>query len=124
MSDVDDNANEHNREGSFWENGRSIGDLPPSGHSMEQERKDIIKLALGLDIKDVRTYAGYKGDLLVEITSTDLDVLKKIKGWAENMDMKTVIKENPMTMVHELFCITPDEDVYELSQAKDDELLY
>ena len=58
MSDVDDNQNEHNREGSFWENGRSIGDLPASSQNMQQERKDIIKFALGFDIKDIRTYGG------------------------------------------------------------------
>ena len=61
---------------------------------------------------------------MVEITATDLDVLRKIKGWAENMGMGTVIKENPMTMVHELFCITPDEDVYGLSEEKDEKVFY
>jgi hypothetical protein len=114
----ENNSEEHNREGSFWENGRSIGDLPFSTHVMAQERRDIIKLALGLDIKDVRTYAGYKGDLVVEITASDIDILKKIQGWAENMDMQTVIKENPMNMIHELFCITKDEDVYALVEPK------
>jgi len=114
----DNSENERNREGSFWENGRSIGDLPFSTHVMAQERKDIIKLALGLDIKDVRTYAGYRGDLLVEITASDLDILKKIQGWADNMEMKTVLKENPMTMIHELFCITEDEDVYALVEPE------
>ena len=110
--------NENRREGAFWENGRSIGDLPFSTHVLSQERKDIIKLALSLDIKDIRTYAGYRGDLLVEITASDLDILNKIKGWAENMDMKTVIKENPMTTIHELFCITEDEDVYALVEPE------
>ncbi len=119
MSDRDEQENERTREGSFWENGRAIGALPSSSHNMQQERKDIIKLALGLEIKDIRTYGGYKGDELVEITSTDLEVLKKIKGWATNLGMETVIKENPMTSVHELFCITPDEDVYELNDKKD-----
>jgi len=114
----DNSENERSREGSFWENGRSIGDLPFSTHVMAQNRKDIIKLALGLDIKDVRTYAGYRGDLLVEITASDLDILKKIQGWAENMEMKTVLKENPMTMIHELFCITEDEDVYALAEPE------
>ncbi|MDA3945560.1 MAG: hypothetical protein PF439_02630 [Helicobacteraceae bacterium] len=119
MSNSDDNQNDHNREGSFWENGRAIGALPSSDHNMEPVRKDIIKFALGLAIKDIRTYGGYKGDQLVEITSIDLDVLKKIKAWATNLGMETVLKANPMTMVHELFCITPDEDVYPLSDEKD-----
>ncbi len=120
MSDRDDNnENEHNREGAFWENGRSIGALPSSAHDMQQERKDVIKFALGLEIKDIRTYGGYKGDELVEITSTDMEVLKKIKAWATNLGMETALKENPMTSVHELFCITPDEEVYGLSDKKD-----
>jgi len=114
----DNNEEEVSREGVFWEGGRPIGDLPFSTHVMAQERKDIIKFALTLDIKDIRTYAGYRGDLLVEVTSSDLDVLQKIKAWAENMEMETVLKENPMTSIHELFCITKDEDVYALVEPE------
>jgi len=106
------------REGAFWENGRSIGDLPFSTHVLSKERKEIIRLALDLDIKDIRTYAGYRGDLLVEITSSELEVLKRIQEWAKDLDMQTVIKENPMSMIHELFCITEDEDVYPLVEPE------
>jgi len=118
MGDENKNIDEHNREGSFWENGRSIGDLPFSTHVMSKERKDIIKMALGLDIKDIRTYAGYRGDLLVEITSSDVEALKKIQAWAKELDMKTVLKENPMSQIYELFCITEDEDVYPLAEPE------
>ena len=114
MSDENEELSEREQKASIWQNGKDIGHLASSTSDMAQVRKDIIKFALGFEIKDIRTYAGYKGDLLVEIMATDLDVLRTIKGWAENLGMETVLKENPMTMVHELFCITPDEDVYEL----------
>jgi len=114
MQDEATHEEKYSHEGTFWENGRSIGDLEPSTQDMAQERKDVIKYALGLNIRDIRTYAGFKGDLLVEITSHDKEVIDKIKIWAENLDMKTVTKENPMTQLHEIFCITPD-DVYELN---------
>ncbi len=117
MSDKNE-LSERQEHASIWQNGKSIGDLPPSAHNMEQIRKDIIKFALGFEIKDIRTYSGYRGDLLVEITAMDVDVLTKIKEWAENLGMETVLKSNSMTMVYELFCITPDEDVYALAQPK------
>ena len=123
MSDEKEDQTHQEKYGTFWQYGKSIVDLFPSSQNMQQERKDVIKLALGLDIKDIRTYSGYKGDLLVEITATDINVLKKIKDWAENLGMSTVIKENPMTTVHELFCITPD-DVYALSDKDDEKGLY
>ncbi len=109
---------EHDEHASIWQNGKSIGNLAPSPHNMEQVRKDIIKFALGFEIKDIRTYSGYKGDLLVEITAMEVPVLQKIKEWAENLGMGTVLKTNSMTMIHELFCITPDEDVYGLAEPK------
>ena len=114
MNEETESQDEKIDTGAIWQNGKSVGNLKASTHNMEQVRKDIIKFALGLEIKDIRTYAGYKGDLLVEITASDLDVLERIKSWAANLDVQTVIKENPMTQIHELFCITPDEDVYAL----------
>lgn len=114
MNDQNDELTEEEKGGSIWQNGKSVGDLASSSSNMSQVRKDIIKFALGFEIKDIRTYAGYKGDLLVEITAMDPDVLITIKKWAENLGMETVLKENRMTMIHELFCITPDEDIYTL----------
>lgn len=123
MQDEETHEEKYSHEGTFWENGRSIGDLEPSTQDMPQERKDVIKYALGLNIRDIRTYAGFKGDLLVEITSNDKEVIDKIKAWAENLDMKTVLKENPMIQLYEIFCITPD-DVYELNLEKEETSLY
>ena len=117
MSDNDEQTERENH-ASIWQNGKSIGTLPPSPQNMEQVRKDIIKFALGFEIKDIRTYSGYRGDLLVEITAMDIDVITKIKEWAENLGMETALKNNSMTMVYELFCITPDENVYGLAQPK------
>ena len=118
MNDETEELSEHESNAAVWQNGKDIGHLASSASNMTQVRKDIIKFALGFEIKDIRTYAGYKGDLLVEIMATDLAILKTIKGWAENLGMETVLKENPMTMIHELFCITPDEDVYELVEPQ------
>ena len=123
MENDSNNEEKHNHEGAFWEVGRSVGELPASSQDLAQERKDIIRYALSLNIRDVRTYSGFKGDLLVEITSSDKDVIAKIKVWAENLEMKTVVKENAMTNIYEIFCITPD-DVYELNLLKEDDPLY
>jgi len=120
MSENENNEQESRDEyGSVWQYGKDIGNLTASTQNMAQIRKDIIKFALNLEIKDIRTYSGYKGDLLVEITAMDLKVLKSIQVWTQEQGIKTVIKENPMTGLHELFCITPDEDVYALVESKE-----
>jgi len=123
MSEDNSHEEKYSHQGSFWENGRAIGELPSSSEGLAQERKDIIRYALGLNITDVRTYAGFKGDLIVEITSREKETIEKVKAWAENLGMKTVVKENPMTKLYEIFCITPD-DVYELNLNKDEEPHY
>ena len=115
-----ENSEEESRDayGSVWQYGKDISTLTASTQNMEPIRKDIIKFALNFDIKDIRTYSGYKGDLLVEVTAMDITVLKSIQIWTEEQGIKTVIKENPMTGLHELFCITPDEEVYTLAEPK------
>ncbi len=118
MSEENEELSDQEITASIWQNGKAVGNLAPSTDNMSKVRKDIIKFALGFEIKDIRTYAGYKGDLLVEVMATDIDVLKKIKSWAENLGMETALKENPMTMIHALFCITPDEEVYELVEPE------
>ena len=114
MSDVNEELPDEEQGGSVWQYGKDIGHLASSDSNMSQVRKDIIKFALGFEIKDIRTYAGYKGDLLVEVMATDPKVIQTIKDWAENLGMETAVKENRMTMIYELFCITPDEEVYDL----------
>lgn len=118
MSDENEELSDQEKGGSVWQYGKDIGHLASSTTSMSQVRKDIIKFALGFEIKDIRTYAGYKGDLLVEIMATDPKVIQTIKEWAENLGMETALKENRMTMIYELFCITPDEEVYGLVEPE------
>ncbi|MGB5965287.1 MAG: hypothetical protein WBF77_00920 [Sulfurimonadaceae bacterium] len=100
---------------SIWQHGKSASSFAASNQNMTDVRKQVITMALRCDIKDIRTYAGYKGDLLVEITATSIQILKLLQSSAESLGMATVIKENNQMMIHELFCIAPD-DVYELKE--------
>lgn len=87
---------------------------------MTAERKKIIQYALGLDINDVHTYAGYKGDLIVKITSKDKETALIIRKFAISLDVEeVVVKINPATQEYEVYCITADENVYHLKE--DDE---
>lgn len=95
-----------------WQYGKSASTLEASSHAMQAERKAIIHAALDHEIRDIRTYSGYRGDLLVEITSTEFQVLETLKAKAEELGMETVLKERSDVMIHELYCITPDEDIY------------
>lgn len=113
MSDENENVSGKNNEShAIWEYGRSTSSLDTSSSDLSDVRKQMIRFALDYPIHDIRTYAGYRGDLLVEITVSDYTLLPVLKEYAESLGMKTVIKEKFDIQIHEIFCITPDENVY------------
>lgn len=88
---------------------------------MQEERKKIIRYALNFNILDVATYSGYKGDLIVKITTKERDSAIAIRKFALDLDIKeVVIKQNMDMRSFEIFCVTPDVEVYHL---KTDDLL-
>lgn len=101
-----------------WEYGVSASARPPSKDDLSSVRKEMIRFALEHHIRDIRTYSGYKGDLLVQITATDFELLTLLKSHAESLGMQTVIKKRSDIGIHEIYCITPDEEVYGLKPAE------
>jgi len=99
-----------------WDSSRSVSSLETAKSDLCSVRKDMIRFALEHPIHDIRTYSGYKGDLLVEITASTLAVLAVLKAYAESIGMETVIKEKPSICIHELYCITPDPEIYRLKE--------
>jgi len=97
-----------------WQYGKSPSLREASTSDMHESRKAMIRFALDHNIRDIRTYEGYKGDLLLEITTTHLDLLPILKAQAESLGMQTVIKERHDIQIHEIYCIMPDENVYQL----------
>lgn len=96
-----------------WEINKTKADLEPSRGLMSDDRKDMIRYAMQYDIKDIRTYSGYKGDLLIEITLFDAGTLERLKIHAISLGMETAVKSNMDLGVFELYCITPD-NIYQL----------
>ena len=88
---------------------------------MQAERKQIIRYALDTEIENINTYSGYKGDLIVKITTKDMHSVVAIRKFAMDLNIKeVVVKQNPHLLEFEIFCITPDKEVYKL---KTDDLL-
>ncbi|MDD2781041.1 hypothetical protein [Sulfuricurvum sp.] len=82
---------------------------------MQTERKKIIQYALDFDIEDINTYAGYKGDLIVKITTKDIHAVASIRHFTDELEIKeVVVKQNPHIEEYEIFCVTPDKEVYHL----------
>lgn len=96
----------------IWEYGLNPSSRQASKEDMSAARKAMIRFALEHPVRDIRTYSGYKGDLLIQITTTARDLLPLLKAHAESLEMQTVIKERNDIGIHEIYCITPDEDVY------------
>ena len=82
---------------------------------MHPERKKLIQYALDLEIEDVNTYSGYKGDLIVKITTKTKEAVIAIRKFALSLGIKeVVIKHNPNIEQFEVYCVTSNENVYDL----------
>ena len=113
MNDNPSDETENESEEHIWTHGKSISRLPSSDNNMNDERKEIIRQALEFEIIDIRSYTGYKGDLLVEITTVDPDVTLSLKKIAESLGMEVVIQKDILT-IYKVFCITPSSNTYDL----------
>lgn len=81
----------------------------PVAYSMSDEQKEIIRKALEFDIIDIRTFRGYRGDFLVQITTMQPNVAKSLKEAAESLGMGTAIQKNVLS-IYKIFCITHRSD--------------
>lgn len=82
---------------------------------MNEDRKNIIRYALQFDIHDIHTYSGYKGGLIVKITTRNANVVDAIEKYALAIPTvdEVAVKKNHL-MQFEIFCVTKDDEVYEL----------
>lgn len=82
---------------------------------MQEERRKMIRFALDHDVQDINTYSGYKGDLIVKITTKDIHTAAEIRKYADELAFKEiVVKDNPNMEEYEIFCVTPDKEIYHL----------
>jgi len=96
-----------------WSHRKAVSRLTSSEHSMSNQRKKLIKTALEYDIIDIRSYRGYKGDLLIEFTTMHKDVVKAFQKIAEIMGFEVEVHINAL-LIYEIYCIFPSESIYEL----------
>ncbi len=99
-----------------WDKESTVSALQSSDLDLCGVRRDIIRFAMDHAIRDIRTYSGYKGDLLVEITTIDPDTVKVLTAKAESLGMETVVKNKNTIGIYEVYCITPDPHIYELKE--------
>jgi len=109
-----DDANEKNSNDYIWESNRkSFSKLPTSEYTMDESRRVMIRKALDLDIIDVRSYAGYRGDMLVEFTTMEKDTVSALKKIAEELGLEVTVRQDPL-QIYQVYCIVVTEDTYGL----------
>jgi len=111
-----DNSPSHeadHKEEDIWSERKAASSLTSSEFDMSDQRKKIIQEALKFNIVDIRSYTGYKGDLLVEITTMDPAVIASLKKTAETLGFETVIQQDIIS-IYKIFCITPSSNGYDL----------
>jgi len=107
------NKEESEKDSAVWQYGHSPSALEASHTDIDESRKQMILFALGRSpIRDIRTYEGYKGDLLLEITTPSLDMLPILQEHAESLGMEVVVKIRRDIQIHEVYCIVPNDDIY------------
>ena len=109
-----DDPNEKNSNDYIWEpNRKSVSKLPTSEHTMDESRREMIRKAIDLDIIDVRSYAGYRGDMLVEFTTMEKDTVSALKKIAGELGMEVTVRQDPL-QIYQVYCIALTEDIYGL----------
>jgi hypothetical protein len=117
MSEGSNNANKKNDSQFLYRQyGKASSSLEASKEALSPVRKKMIRYALDLPVRDIRTYSGYKGDLLIEITTNEEVILPKLKDYAESLEMETVIKKMFDIRLYKIYCIVPDENIYQLKE--------
>jgi hypothetical protein len=82
---------------------------------MQEERKKIVQFALDLEIEELRVYPGYKGDLIVKITTKNKEALMKVRKFALSLELlDVIIKQNTNLALYEVYCVTEDDDIYHI----------
>lgn len=76
--------------------------------------KDLIKYAIELDITNINTKIGYKGDYIISFSSSSLDIIDKIKKFCDNKDVQTKIFYQKSRAHSEIFCVFKAHDIYRL----------
>ena len=109
----DKSSDENEIEEHVWTHGKAVSHLTSSDNSMSDKRKKVIKHALDYDIIDIRSYRGYKGDLLIEITTMENDVAEALKKIVEIIGLEVEVHKNTLS-IYEVYCICPSENAYEL----------
>ena len=109
----DRSSEENQKDDHVWTHGKAVSHLTSSDNSMNENRKKMIKHALEYDIIDVRSYRGYKGDLLLEITTMNDDVVNALTKIAEIIGFEVEVHKNVLS-IFEIYCICPSESAYEL----------
>ena len=86
---------------------------------MQDIQKDIIRFVLDYSISSINTYGGYRGDLIVKITTKNKTDVIEIRKYALSLGIKeVVIKEKKDLDQYELYCITEDHDAYHIKTEK------
>lgn len=109
----DKSSDENQIEEHVWTHGKAVSHLTSSDNSMSDKRKKVIKHALEYDIIDIRSYRGYKGDLLIEITTMENSAAEAIKKIVEIIGLEVEVHKNVLS-IYEVYCICPSESAYEL----------
>ena len=96
-----------------WSSRKSISSLPSSENSLDVVRKKMIQESLDFDIVDIRTYIGYKGDPILEISTMHLPVAEALEEIAKGFEFEVVIQKT-MLNIYKVFCIGEPNNIYAL----------
>jgi len=83
---------------------------------MKKEARDLIKAVIDLDINEISLFTGYRGDLMLRVTSVNSEVIKAIHRICTQRSITAEIKYNNSRYAHEIYCSFEQEDIYRIKR--------
>ncbi len=80
---------------------------------MNDTQKEMIRKALEHEIVDIRSYRGYRGDLLIEVVTLSSQSVEEIDREAKALGFEVVIQQDAI-FEYKIFCILAADDIYTL----------
>ena len=81
---------------------------------LSREHRKILKVFIDTEISGISTYWGYKGDAILRLRTKHSQLAESIQGYCESQNIDVAMTLNRNLGVYEVFCISADDDVYEL----------
>ena len=79
---------------------------------MKQKHRDIIRTFIDDDIRELCVYSGYKGGIVLKISTISVDFVNRLQDYCMSIDVECNVKHNRNLAAYDVFCVVDDDEIY------------